>query len=113
MRTRPKRLTFGAVQDRESRRGPTMSARHTYFDQETSTELIDYSMEVEGLTSPDQVLNRLHDITSKKNPIRVLGANRFSIKASDWRRIAASSSARTSSSIGMFHAGGWRSGQRS
>src|SRR5688572_5485396 len=64
-----------------------MSARHTYFDQETSTELIDYSMEVEGLTSPDQVLNRLHDITSKKNPIRVLGANRFSIKASDWRRI--------------------------
>ena len=67
-----------------------MAARHTYFDQETSTELIDYSMEVEGLTSPDQVLNRLHDITSKKNPIRVLGANRFSIKASDWRRIGLS-----------------------
>ena len=44
-------------------------------------------MEVEGLTTPDEVLNRLHDITSKKNPIRVLGANRFSIKVSDWRRI--------------------------
>jgi DNA-binding CsgD family transcriptional regulator len=64
-----------------------MSARQTYFDQETRTEIIDYSMEVEGLTTPDEVLNRLHDITSKKNPIHVLGANRFSIKVGDWRRI--------------------------
>jgi LuxR family quorum sensing-dependent transcriptional regulator len=64
-----------------------MSARPTYFDQETRTEIIDYSMEVEGLTTPDEVLNRLHYITSKKNPIRVLGANRFSIKVNDCRRI--------------------------
>ena len=45
-----------------------MSARQTYFDQETRTEIIDYSMEVEGLTTPDEVLNRLHYITSKKIP---------------------------------------------
>ena len=38
-------------------------------------------------TTPDAVLNRLHYITSKKNPIRVLGANRFSIKVNDCRRI--------------------------
>jgi LuxR family quorum sensing-dependent transcriptional regulator len=59
----------------------------TYFDQETRSRLIDYSMEVETLATPDEVLNRLHDITSEKNPIRVLGANRFSIKVGDWRRI--------------------------
>ena len=64
-----------------------MSARQTYFDQETRTEIIDYSLEVEGLMTPDEVLNSLHDITSKKNPIHVLGANRFSIKVSDWRRV--------------------------
>ena len=28
--------------------GSTMSAMQTYFDQETRTEIIDYSMEVEG-----------------------------------------------------------------
>ena len=64
-----------------------MLARHTYFDQETRTRIIDYSMEVEGLGTPDEVLNRLHDIISEKNPIRVQGANRFSVKVGDWRRI--------------------------
>ena len=64
-----------------------MLARHTYFDQETRTRIIDYSMEVEGLETPDEVLNRLHDIISEKNPIRVQGANRFSVKVGDWRRI--------------------------
>jgi LuxR family quorum sensing-dependent transcriptional regulator len=33
------------------------------------------------------VLNRLHDITSEKNPINVLGANRFCFRLGDWRRI--------------------------
>ena len=64
-----------------------MLAKHTYFDQETTNELIDYSMEVEGLRTPDEVLNRLDEITSEKNPIRVHGANRFSVKVGDWRRI--------------------------
>jgi LuxR family quorum sensing-dependent transcriptional regulator len=64
-----------------------MLAKHTYFDQETRSKIIDYSMEVEGLKTPDEVLNTLDDITSEKNPIRVHGANRFSVKVGDWRRI--------------------------
>jgi LuxR family quorum sensing-dependent transcriptional regulator len=64
-----------------------MLAKHTYFDQETRSKLIDYSMEVEDLRTPDEVLSRLDEITSEKNPIRVHGANRFSIKTGDWRRI--------------------------
>jgi LuxR family quorum sensing-dependent transcriptional regulator len=64
-----------------------MLARQTYFDAETRNKIIDYSMEVEGLETPDEVLNKLHDTTSAKNPIRVQGANRFSVKVGDWRRI--------------------------
>jgi hypothetical protein len=64
-----------------------MSERITFFDQETRTRLIDYSMEVEDLATPDEVLDSLNDITSEKNSIRVLGANRFSVKVGDWRRL--------------------------
>ena len=64
-----------------------MSERQTFFDQETRTQIIDYSMEVDHLATPDEVLNRLHDVLSAKNTIRVHGANRFSIKVGDWRRI--------------------------
>jgi len=64
-----------------------MLAKHIYFDQETRSKLIDYSLEVESLKTPDEVLNRLDDITSDKSPIRVHGANRFSTKLGDWRRI--------------------------
>jgi LuxR family quorum sensing-dependent transcriptional regulator len=65
-----------------------MLAKHTYFDQETRSKLIDYSLEVESLKTPEEVLNRLDDITSEKNPIRVQGgATRSSIKLGDWRRI--------------------------
>ena len=64
-----------------------MLAKQTYFDQETRTKLIDYSMDVEGLKTPDEVLDRLDEITSEKNPIRVHGANKFSVKLGDWRRI--------------------------
>jgi LuxR family quorum sensing-dependent transcriptional regulator len=42
---------------------------------------------VEGLKSPDEILDRLNEITSDKSPIRVHGANRFSVKVGDWRRI--------------------------
>jgi DNA-binding CsgD family transcriptional regulator len=63
-----------------------MSAGRTYFDRETRAKIIDYMMEVEGLQTPDEVLNRLDDITSERSPIRVHGANRFSVKTDDWRR---------------------------
>jgi LuxR family quorum sensing-dependent transcriptional regulator len=64
-----------------------MSDRQPFFDQDTITKLIDYSMEVESLVSPDEVLNKLDEVTSKKNLIRVLGANRFFVKIGDFRRI--------------------------
>jgi LuxR family quorum sensing-dependent transcriptional regulator len=64
-----------------------VSVSQTYFDQETRTKIIDYSMEVEDLATPAEVLNRLHDIISQNNPIRVLGANRYPTKVGDWRRI--------------------------
>jgi LuxR family quorum sensing-dependent transcriptional regulator len=62
-----------------------MSAKQTYFDQETKFKIIDYSEEVENLATPDEVLNRLHDIISEKSPIRVHGANRFSVRVGDSR----------------------------
>ena len=57
-----------------------VSAEQTYFDHETTTRIVDYTVEVEGLRTPDEVLNRLDDIISEKQPIRVHGANRFSVK---------------------------------
>jgi DNA-binding CsgD family transcriptional regulator len=63
-----------------------MSAKHAHFDQEARAKIIDYMVEVDCLRTPDEVLNRLNDITSERNPIHVHGANRFSVKADDWRR---------------------------
>jgi len=62
-----------------------MSAQLTYFDQETRARLIDFSMEVEGLVTADEVLSGLHDIISENNALRVLGANRFSVKVAHRR----------------------------
>src|SRR6516165_2147198 len=64
-----------------------MSDKQAFFDQDTRTKLIDYSMEVESMVSPNEVLNRLDEISSKKNLIRVHGAQRFSVKVGDWRNI--------------------------
>jgi len=64
-----------------------MLAKHTYFDQETSMRIIDYTVQVESLQTPDEVLNTLDAIISEIKPIRVHGANRFSVKVGDWRRI--------------------------
>lgn len=58
-----------------------------FFDQDTRANIIDYSMEVENLAAPEEVLNRLHDIVSKTTLIRVHGANRFPTKVGDWRRV--------------------------
>ena len=76
--SRPKRIGWD---------GATDVGEQTYFDQETTTRIIDYTVEVEGLRTPDEVLSRLDDIISEKKPIRVHGANRFSVKVGDWRRI--------------------------
>jgi hypothetical protein len=59
------------------------------------------------MRTPDEVLDRLDEITSEKNPIRVHGANKFSVKSVTG---AASNSARMSSSIEVFLGDGWRSG---
>jgi len=61
--------------------------KQTFFDQETRINIIDYSMEVENLATPNEVLNRLHDIVSRNNLVRVHGANRFPTKVGDWRRV--------------------------
>ena len=75
---------MGTIPVRELR---AASTKKTFFDPQVRTNIIDYSMEVESLATPDEVLNRLHDIVSKNTSIRVLGANRFPIKVGDWRRI--------------------------
>jgi DNA-binding CsgD family transcriptional regulator len=62
-------------------------ARQTFFNQEARANIIDYSVEVENLATPQEVLNRLHDIVSRNNPVRVHGANRFPTKVGDWRRV--------------------------
>jgi LuxR family quorum sensing-dependent transcriptional regulator len=64
-----------------------MALVHAFFDDTTTARIIDYSLEVENLATPNEVLNRLHDIISTKTPIRVQGANRFSLKPGDWRRL--------------------------
>ena len=64
-----------------------MSEGTPFFQQGTIVKLIDYSMEVARLESPDEVPNSLHEIVSEKARIRVHGASRFSAKFGDWRRI--------------------------
>jgi LuxR family quorum sensing-dependent transcriptional regulator len=64
-----------------------MSAMHAFFEQDIRNKLIDYSTDVERLASPEDVLNRLNDITSEKTRVRVLGASRFPVKFGDWRHI--------------------------
>jgi len=57
----------------------------TLFDDATIAKLVGYSSDVDDLTSPDAVLDRLHDITASSS-INVQGANRFSVKVGDWRQ---------------------------
>jgi DNA-binding CsgD family transcriptional regulator len=65
----------------------SVPVKKTFFDQETRINIIDYSLEVENLATPQEVLNRLHDVVSRNNPVRVHGANRFPTKVGDWRRV--------------------------
>jgi LuxR family quorum sensing-dependent transcriptional regulator len=58
-----------------------------FFGEETRVKLVNYSIEVESLATPTEVLCHLHDIVSETGFLQVLGANRFSVKVGDWRRI--------------------------
>src|SRR6185503_7043345 len=49
--------------------------------------LVDYASYVEGLRSPEEVLNELHAVTTRSLPLAVLGAVRFPIKSGDWESI--------------------------
>jgi DNA-binding CsgD family transcriptional regulator len=64
-----------------------MSMKQGCIDQTTIENIIAYSSEVGDLPTPEMVLCRLHDAIAPTNSIRVLGANRFSVKLGDWRRI--------------------------
>ncbi len=64
-----------------------MSPERSFFDDAAKKRLLDYCVEVERLATPDEVLNRLHEIVSEKTQIRVQGANRFSVKLGDWKRL--------------------------
>jgi DNA-binding CsgD family transcriptional regulator len=70
-----------------------MSSASAFFDSTTIARIIDYSSEVENLATPDGVLDRLHEIVAEKTAIRVHGANRFSVKRSDWTWIEEGKSA--------------------
>jgi LuxR family quorum sensing-dependent transcriptional regulator len=64
-----------------------MPTNPTDFDAKTIESIIDYSLTVTRLAAPDDVLSHLHDIIAATTSMRVLGANRFSVKAGDWRRL--------------------------
>ena len=62
-----------------------MSAVLPFFDDVATSRIIQYSLEVGGLATPDEVLDRLHAIVSENTPIRVQGASRFSPRPGDWK----------------------------
>ena len=64
-----------------------MSANRTGLDHRTIESIIDYSVDVASVTTPEHVLGRLHDTIAATTALRVLGANRFSVKVGDWRRL--------------------------
>ena len=45
-----------------------MSAEQSYFDHETTTRIIDYTVEVEGLRAPEEVLNRAPVVQRRVHP---------------------------------------------
>jgi LuxR family quorum sensing-dependent transcriptional regulator len=64
-----------------------MSVTQGCLDRTTIENLIAYSVEVVHLLTPEEVLIRLNDAIVPTTTIRVLGANRFSVKLGDWRRV--------------------------
>jgi LuxR family quorum sensing-dependent transcriptional regulator len=51
------------------------------------TGLVGYADRVEGLRSPDEVLEELHAITTRHLPLSVLGAARIPLKSGDWASV--------------------------
>jgi DNA-binding CsgD family transcriptional regulator len=51
---------------------------------ELDARVVDYASRIDELQTPTNVLNELHDITSKTLRLSVLGAARFPQKAADW-----------------------------
>jgi LuxR family quorum sensing-dependent transcriptional regulator len=51
---------------------------------ELQARLIDYASHIAELQTPNDVLERLHAITTKSLPLFVLGAARFPIRDADW-----------------------------
>ena len=84
-----------------------MSAEQSYFDQATTTRIIDYTVEVQGLRTPDEVLNRLDDIISEKSPFAFMAPTGFPSRSGTG---AVSNWAKMSSCIGMSLTDGWRNG---
>lgn len=64
-----------------------MSVKQGCLDRTTIENLIAYSLEVVHLLTPEEILIRLNDAIAPTTTIRVLGANRFSVKLGDWRRV--------------------------
>lgn len=49
--------------------------------------LLEYTLQVPELTSPEEVLDRLHTITAETLSLNVLGALRFPQKITDWKSV--------------------------
>src|SRR5262249_17957491 len=79
-------LGVGAQRSNLTDRVRRMAQDREFFREETRTKLLDFCMEVERLGNPADVLNSLHDIV-RETLLNVLGANRFSVKVGDWRRV--------------------------
>ena len=57
------------------------------------TRLADYAAHVDELRSPEEVLNELHDVTTRSLPLPVLGAARLPVKSGDWEAVQLGKSA--------------------
>jgi LuxR family quorum sensing-dependent transcriptional regulator len=64
-----------------------MPENQHFFSEGTRARIVDYAMDVERLKTPSEVLDLLHDIVFETHLLRVQGANRFSARVSDMRRI--------------------------
>src|SRR5262245_55033375 len=56
-------------------------------------QLVDYADRVEELRSPDEVLNELHDATTRHLPLPLLAAARIPLKSGDWASVQIGKSA--------------------
>jgi DNA-binding CsgD family transcriptional regulator len=69
------------------------SARPPTGFNDLHARLLDYAAHVHELRSPAEVLDELHAVTSRDQPLSVLGAARFPIKSGDWDSVELGKSA--------------------